>query len=706
VEPDERGWDWYWICIAAWAAMMGAWMAAADVLGLPRFTLRCGVLLVGAFPFAYYLHFSRVSRDLVNWAVLAAAVALGLLDMAHTWRLGALDSMESLGSAYRTLIGVFLWITVMRAFALRTLSDMLETVVPVGSILLLVLVSQPSVIAVVGTSLALMGSVALMAAAHEATWAARARGVQALVGTLRPNLPSANSWPTVYVFALVTAIVAAQGLRSADLTGMLGRQLQIQMARVLAKYMLRYRADYVSGEPRLYMSMPAPTSNRPMFEVEADQGANWRLSAYTYYDGWSWSSGFRGTHASSALSPGTYELPVSPGGGKSPSGERMIATFRARVPMGGSVPAVFWPRWVTNERLERPSHARVDALGNLWFSRYVRPGDSYTVIAVRPTSGTEPKKLGNAMLKACLQLPEDLPPRVKRLAKQIAGARQSISSKCNAIAQFLALQCRYDEFPDFPSRGQDAIDYFLFSSKRGYCVHFAAAFVILCRAVGIPARLVTGFLEGDLQEGSKTYVVRAKDAHAWAEVFVPNTGWVEYDPTPPRPLTTAEVAAQTWDRMTTALSRAIAATGTWIYTHIENAVLLITLATLLSWAYKHYRWQETLRVRVTAASPRRQVQVAYRQMVAWLTSWGRTPSVSATPLEFARDLGEEWGQAQDAAVCLAWLYTRSLYAPSGVRQEDADLAITAAETIRDRWIYLRRRLRLRHDRPCDQRQGR
>lgn len=700
MDSEERGWDWYWMCVAAWAAMMGAWMAAADVLAQPQFALRSGALLVGAFPFAYYLRFSQVRRSHVNAIVFLAAVVLGAIELGQSWRPMVWHSMESLGSSYRVLIAAFLWVTVMRAFTLRTMSDMLETVVPVWSILLLVLVSEPDVVAVVGTSVALMGSVAVMAAAHERSWAPPPKQVRTVVGRSAPRARTANSWPTVYVFALLAALAASQGLRSLDITSVVGRELQIRTARMLARYMLRNREDFVSGESRLYMGGPAPSSNRPVFEVEAAEGVNWRLSVYTLYDGWSWSSGFRTTHRGKWVSEGTWELAVPEGVGKSPAGDRMTIAVRARVPMAGMVPAIFWPQWVTNHRLERDSHVRTDDLGTLWFSRYVRPGDAYRVVGLREDPAGEPDHLGREMLEACLQLPDDLPRRVTDLAKQLTEGRPSLASKLSALGNFLALNYDYDEFPDWVPRGRDAVDHFLFESKRGYCVHFAAAFVVLCRAAGVPARLATGYLEGDLDDSGKVYVVRSKDAHAWAEVFVPGLGWREFEATPPRPLTPGQAAAQAWDSITDGIGRALSAAWAWMGRHVTHTTALLAAVVLLLGLHRWWQWQALLRVRLPGAGPRKQVQTAYRQMLRWLTDLGQPPPLPATPLELAGGLGEEWGPEREDALSLAWLFTRSVYAPGGCRREEAEQAVQAAERIRRRWLDLRRQRRRRTtDRP-------
>ncbi|MBK9110375.1 MAG: transglutaminase domain-containing protein [Nitrospira sp.] len=96
---------------------------------------------------------------------------------------------------------------------------------------------------------------------------------------------------------------------------------------------------------------------------------------------------------------------------------------------------------------------------------------------------------------------------------------------------------------DVPSlQSAHPLEDFLLTRKTGYCEHYATAMVVLLRATGIPARLVTGFLATEWNEFSRYYTVRQRDAHAWVEVYFPRSGWITMDPTPPAP----ENIGQTW----------------------------------------------------------------------------------------------------------------------------------------------------------------
>lgn len=79
----------------------------------------------------------------------------------------------------------------------------------------------------------------------------------------------------------------------------------------------------------------------------------------------------------------------------------------------------------------------------------------------------------------------------------------------------------------------DLVANFLFDNPRGHCEYFASAMTIMCQIVGIPARLVSGYQGGELNQAGGFYQFRQRDAHTWVEVYLPDRGWTQFDPTPP-----------------------------------------------------------------------------------------------------------------------------------------------------------------------------
>jgi transglutaminase-like putative cysteine protease len=140
-------------------------------------------------------------------------------------------------------------------------------------------------------------------------------------------------------------------------------------------------------------------------------------------------------------------------------------------------------------------------------------------------AGTTP-----ANLRRWLQLPSSYNPRTLEFAQRIRRENPDDTQRVNVVLRhFREQEFRYTLEP--PPLGRDSIDDFLFETRAGFCEHYASAFVVLMRAMGIPARVVTGYQGGELNTVDGYMVVRQSDAHAWAEVWLPQRGWVRVDPT-------------------------------------------------------------------------------------------------------------------------------------------------------------------------------
>ncbi|MEB3103881.1 transglutaminase TgpA family protein [Ferviditalea candida] len=136
-----------------------------------------------------------------------------------------------------------------------------------------------------------------------------------------------------------------------------------------------------------------------------------------------------------------------------------------------------------------------------------------------------------------LQLPEKLPERVVRLAKQITAGLDNNYDRAKAIEQYLRSHYSYNlRTSGYPAENEDFVDHFLFVEKQGYCDYFSTAMAVMLRAVHIPARWVKGFAPGEEintdSSGEITVKVLNLHAHSWVEVYFPQSGWVPFDPTP------------------------------------------------------------------------------------------------------------------------------------------------------------------------------
>ncbi|MBL0124989.1 MAG: DUF3488 domain-containing transglutaminase family protein [Betaproteobacteria bacterium] len=132
-------------------------------------------------------------------------------------------------------------------------------------------------------------------------------------------------------------------------------------------------------------------------------------------------------------------------------------------------------------------------------------------------------------LRPYLQYNEDINPRTIAYAKKL---REDNPDPKVLIEKLMARYNSEFEYTLEPPRlGLHPVDEFLFDTKKGFCEHYAGSFVLILRAAGIPARVVTGYQGGEVNPISRQLVVRQSEAHAWSEVWLEDLGWVRADPT-------------------------------------------------------------------------------------------------------------------------------------------------------------------------------
>ncbi len=130
-----------------------------------------------------------------------------------------------------------------------------------------------------------------------------------------------------------------------------------------------------------------------------------------------------------------------------------------------------------------------------------------------------------------LQLPDDFSARIQALAFEVTAAQDNPYDKAVAITNYLRTEIQYKPSISFPEQPVDPLEYFLFDARQGFCNYYASAETLMLRSIGIPARLAVGFAQGEVNLQNTFYTVRERDAHAWPEVYFPNFGWIEFEPT-------------------------------------------------------------------------------------------------------------------------------------------------------------------------------
>ncbi|MBN1966343.1 MAG: transglutaminase domain-containing protein, partial [Anaerolineae bacterium] len=132
-----------------------------------------------------------------------------------------------------------------------------------------------------------------------------------------------------------------------------------------------------------------------------------------------------------------------------------------------------------------------------------------------------------------LQVGAGITQRTRDLAWQIVLDANALTpyDQAKAIEGWLRANIAYDETIPGAPPGVDPVDWVLFEDRRGYCNYYASAMIMMLRAVGVPARMAAGFSQGEWDNATQSFLVRERDAHTWVEVYFPNYGWVEFEPT-------------------------------------------------------------------------------------------------------------------------------------------------------------------------------
>jgi transglutaminase-like putative cysteine protease len=281
-----------------------------------------------------------------------------------------------------------------------------------------------------------------------------------------------------------------------------------------------------------------------------------------------------------------------------------------------------------------------------------------------------------------LQLPRQFPARVRQEARRVTVNADNAYDKAIALESYLR-QFRYSTRVKQPPPDQDWVEYMLFESKEGYCDYYATAMAVMLRAVGVPARVASGFAPGERDVNQDLIIVKESHAHSWTEAYFPSYGWINFEPSALRPLPTRLESfgldgSLAWDLFgfedddygdldldalgaLGAVSDAGAGSSggdlpgvlivlidLLIVVTVALGIAALVFAVLLVW------WQRSLR------SLREHVR-PYAQLCA-LASWcGLARRPSDTPFEYAHVLAREVPPARGDVQAIANAYVRGTY---------------------------------------------
>ena len=306
----------------------------------------------------------------------------------------------------------------------------------------------------------------------------------------------------------------------------------------------------------LPLGLGSSLSDQVVMEVQAPtnppEGSRyyWEARSYDIYNNFTWSSSIQTPHNLTASSQDLNQPGVD-------VRTAITLTFSPFEPISNifTAPEPLWTSAPTQAFMNINPDGTVN-LSTLMSKEFIRPGEQYTVRSALDTMTV--KQLKGAGIDypswvsdEYLQLPSNITPRTKELAKTIASGLNNPYDIADAVTQYLRANIQYSLAISQPPAKQERIDWFLFDYQKGFCNYYASAEVVLLRSLGIPARMAVGFAQGQREDNpaaqtpvgassnttqaqvgeTSTYVVRQNNAHAWPEVYFPNIGWVIFEPT-------------------------------------------------------------------------------------------------------------------------------------------------------------------------------
>src|SRR5881628_1472947 len=272
------------------------------------------------------------------------------------------------------------------------------------------------------------------------------------------------------------------------------------------------------------MRVEFPDHNGPLTE-----GLYFRGAAYNIYNGRSWTNSLARRRVLGQSEGGVIKVVAPEASATGQPGlrqeilvEALDTTVLFGVPFVESIKGFFL-------------FVLVDGMGDLYMPYHPNARFQYSAYSTA-TRLHEQERIGTAFTypahvrKQYLQLPE-VSQSVADLARGVVRQATTPYEMAVAVERHLRETYRYS-LDVGTAVSVSPVDDFLFTRKSGYCEHYATTMVVMLRVLGIPARLVTGFLHGEWNDFRNYYTVRQRDAHAWVEVLFPRSGWITFDPTP------------------------------------------------------------------------------------------------------------------------------------------------------------------------------
>lgn len=394
------------------------------------------------------------------------------------------------------------------------------------------LTEEPGVAAAQDVILWTVATVGALALCPSPARSAHAPGVAGTSASRSASGVPSRSWGAGARAAVAaTVIVAALALLIGPLAG---RRAPTAPSRGEAPDQFDRGADNsLSVQDELDMTTRPRLTDAVVMTVQSSIVSFWRTTTYDQWDGTTWTRSDGG--AARPLFGGQVTLPADDLAGA--NGVPSKQSFRLQGGFANSMPVA--PSATSVDAAGRPFQL---ADGSLVMPGGVGKGATYTVESRQmPTSTEQLAQIDEPVPEPLLQRyaePAETTARVRQLAQKIvsdAGADTQLA-KVEALEAWMGDNLQYSLDAPLAPQDKDVVDDFLFESQVGWCEQIASSLVVMLREVGVPARLAVGFAPGQQDGNGDRFVVRERDAHAWAEVWFPTVGWVPFDPTAEVPL--------------------------------------------------------------------------------------------------------------------------------------------------------------------------
>ncbi|MCP9452594.1 MAG: DUF3488 and transglutaminase-like domain-containing protein [Nitrospira sp.] len=487
-------------------------------------------------------------------------------------------------------------------------------------------------------------------------------------------------------------------------------------------------------DPRIVMRVELPDRAIP-----ERKGLYLRGMTFDHYDGRSWVNRLGRRWPIRQTTQGIFALQGQEGG------EQMAPELLSRQrillePL--DTPVLFGAPFMEAVSGKLPA-VQVDGGGSFYLPVPVANPLEYTAVS-RPTTvlpaDLHPSSFPSQYPEEFLRYFTQVPPtsdRIAALARTVAQHARTPYEQAMAVQDYLARHYRYSlALP--VSDHTNPLEEFLFKRKTGYCEHYATAMAIMMRTLGVPSRLVTGFLATEWNEYGNYYVVRQQDAHAWVEIYLPHSGWIVMDPTPAGDENVASAdglwLAWTrlidhlqlrWNRVVVQYSAADqlaivqgVQTGGAAIGHkvresfqilletitglMEKSVSLLVTATLgqavatgftvlvllgllrSMWLFRKRSQGKPLGMKEENERAGGPVTQLYEQMLSYLSAQGLQKPTPLGPLQFVNIVRHQWAEVSSMVEAITTLYCKERFGKVPLTLEEYDLARQRLGELRNR----------------------